>query len=595
MFPNLDSVKTIALDTETYNPGMKKLGSAARRGGYICGVSIATEDKSWYFSLNHPDSVNIPEDKFYHWLKTLENKNIIGANLTYDLDYLQYKGFKPKKRIIDILLAEPLIDENQFRFNLNSCSKKYLGEEKKEPGLLEFCERNNFKITSEHPAQSYIYKMPAYQVEEYAKADSELAYKVWLKQYPILQQQALLPVFDMESRLIPLMVQMKKTGVRIDQDKLEQNKVKYTQKLKTLKAELSETVGFNLNVNANNDIKKVFEKLKIPIVLTEKGNPSFSKDSLASCDHPIVEQILNVRHYEKIYSTYIGDIDKFIVKGRIHCQFNQLKSDDKGTVTGRFSSSLPNLQNQPARDKEAKKDIRSMFIPEPGYIWGRGDFSQIELRVLAHYARGPKAKDFLNRYIDNPNYDAHQFFANMTQEERSIVKSATFGVIYGSYPKTLARTLGVPLARGKQIFYKYKNQLPFIDKTMEDATAAAEKVGFVCTVLNRRRRFPIVTIKKEGHPDKKGRIGTYRSLNAVLQGSAGDIAKKALVNCYEAGILDVLPLHLIVHDEANVSIPDTKEGWEAWAELKDKHENAIKLKVPIVFDQETGPNWGECK
>lgn len=580
MFPNLDYIDTpIGIDIETYDPFLKQKGPGCRGSdSYILGISIATLDKSFYFSLEHPNSSNVNKEHFYSWLKTLEKKTLIGANILYDLDFLMYQGFFPKNKCIDIQYAEALIDENKLKYNLDLLCQQYLNENKEEKEIEEYCLNKGWK----GKPQEHLWKMHSEIVGKYCRADAQQALRIFHKQIPIIEQQNLTEVFDMECALIPLLLQMRKTGALIDLKKLDQLKIKYRNKIKQLQNELNEIVGFELNINAARSIKQAYDKLKLPYNYTEKGNPTFSKLFLENDQSELAKKIVELRLYDKTNNTFISGLDRFLINDRIHCLFHPLRGGAGGTVTGRFSASMPNLENQPSRNEEIKKDIRGLFIPEVGCDFGRGDYSQIELRILAHYARGNKAEDIRQMYIKNPNIDFHQACADIIGIERKIAKSINFGVVYGIGKLKLCSLLGLSLEEGGRVLNNYHKKMPFLKQTSRDASDVATRRGYVKTIMGRRRRFEDPRF-------------AYKALNAVVQGSSADVLKKSLVNAYKAGIFNVLTLSNLVHDEADFSVPRTKEGLEATKELKYIFENSIKFKVPIIFELEKGKNWAELE
>lgn len=577
MFPNITD-KVIGIDIETFDPTLKTLGPSVRRNGYILGVSIATLDQSFYFSLDHPNSQNVNKEHFYNWLNTLENKIFVGANILYDMDFLQYQGFFPKNKCIDIQYAEALIDENKLKYNLSLLCNQYLNEEKQEKEIEEYCLNKGWK----GKPQEHLWKMSSSIVGKYCQADAQQALRIYYKQLPILQEQNLIDVFNMECDLIPLLLKMRKYGVRIDTEKLNQLKIDYTNKIKNLQYELNNMVGFELNINAARSIKQAYDKLKLPYGYTEKGNPSFAKLFLENDDSILAKKIIELRLYDKVNNTFISGLDRFLVNGRIHCLFHPLRGGEGGTVTGRFSASMPNLENQPSRNEVIKKDIRGLFIPEDGQDFGRGDYSQIELRILAHYARGFKADDIRQMYIDNPDIDFHQACADMIGVERKIAKNINFGVVYGMGRQKLCDSLGLSLEEGEQVLNNYYKKMPFLKQTSRDATDVATRRGYVRTILNRRRRFPDPRF-------------AYKALNAIVQGTAAEVLKKSLVEAYKDGLFNILTPHNLVHDELNFSIPRTKEGLEATKELKYIFENSIKFKVPIIFELEKGTSWANLE
>ena len=436
-FPNLENEKLLTIDIETEDPDLNKNGTIDPKNAIIAGVGIATKEKEWYFPLNHLQGGNIDSVSFYSWLKTLEDKIFLGANIMYDLQRLTIQGFSPKKNY-DIQFAEPLLNENKKSYSLESLAIEYLNQHKEEKELKDFCEKNNIKRNPKKLLRSF----PAELTGKYCKKHCRLTYDIFEKQKIKLEEQELWGLFKLECNLIPLLLLMKKTGVRIDQNILEINKNVYADTITRLEKELQNQLGFFVNVSAAESLKKAFEKLKIPYGYTEKGNASFSASALENlAGNPFIDIVLELKHLKKIYSTYLEGLENFLIDGRLYTDFNSLRSDSFGTVTGRFSSSNPNLQNVPSKG-QYKKDIRSMFIPEENHTWLRGDYSQIELRMLAHYAVGPGADKIREMYINNPRVDFHQACADMIGIPRKPAKTINFGVVYGMGAAKMSRSLG---------------------------------------------------------------------------------------------------------------------------------------------------------
>lgn len=597
-FPNLSKEKLLSLDIETYDPNLKKLGVGVRRNdSYILGVAIATKDKEWYFPLNHIDTENnINNDNFYKWLKTLSNNDFVFANAMYDLDHLQYKDFNVSGKIFDVQFAEPLIDEHRRTYALDSLGEKYLGRGKEKTKIDIFCEENNLK----GDARKHLYKMSSNLVGRYAKIDTRLTYDVFQKQVPILENQELMNVFNMECKLVPLLLQMKRVGVRVDNNRREELIIKYSRVIDEAQNRLNNKAGFEVNVYASRSLAMFFDNLGYDYPLTERTKaPSFTAQFLSHCDYKEAELILKIKKYKVAMNNFLdGSLKDYLVKNRVHADFNPLRSDEYGTVTGRFSACKPNLQQIPGRVPEIKKDIRGLLLPEEGYNWVKGDYSQVELRVLAHYARGEKADEIRNMYIKDPLTDFHQACADMIGVKRKLAKNINFGVVYGMGIPLLASTLGLSLDEGTDVIDNYHKKMPFLKKTQYDASAIMQRRGYVKTILCRRGKP-----KKYSEKEIIEYLGKWRrkpnpfrkALNKIIQGTAADVMKKAMVDSFDAGIFNTLIPHLTVHDEIDVSMPKTKEGEEAVKEMKYIFENTIKFKVPLILDLEIGPNWADLK
>lgn len=622
--PNLSAAKEIGLDTETRDPQLIEKGPGVRRDGYIVGISVAvSEGQSWYLPFGHSEGEQFEKEKVMLWAKDnlcRPKQPKIGANIIYDLDYLYHNGVKVSGPFYDIQVAEPLINENAQSYSLDTLAKKYLGEAKREDLLARACSDHDLKGAP----QKHIWCLDPKYIGLYAEGDAEQALLIFKKQKEILKKENLEKVFDIETRLIPMLLHMRQLGVPINMDRLLKLHDKMTEELIGHKQKLDSVAGEHVDFWAAESIARVFDKKGLPYPLTPKTKkPSFVKGWLENQTDNISKLIMKCREIDKFKGTFLeGSLLEMIVGGRIHCQFNQLRSDDFGTVTGRFSSSNPNLQFIPTRT-ELGKLCRKVFIPDEEYGWCKADYSQIELRILVHYARGAGADLVVEAFKNDPTLDYHQLCADMANVSRTFAKKVNFGLIYGMGVYKLAQELGISIEEAKRFKNKYFNVLPFLKTTVDAATDAAMTKGYVRTILGRRRRFELWEPKDRdlakiinAHPDKNKvqkeinnlknlggkrhhqgiqRAGCYKAFNAADQGSAADIMKMALVDVWESGVCSVIKPYITVHDELDFGYPLNSEGEEAILEVKHIMENTYELKIPAIVDVETGPNWGNVK
>ena len=626
-FPDLSAAKGIGVDIETYDPDLSELGPGVRRGAYTVGVGIATDDGQFsaYYPVAHDEGPNLNKQAVYSWLSDeLGRSNQIkyGANLQYDFDFLLAEGIKigGSDKWYDIQIAEPLLDENSpGSYNLDAQARKYLGKKKAVSILEQECDRRGYK----GKPQSHIWRMHAKFTGAYCMEDSSLPIEIFRKQKPLLEQQGLWDLFLMEIGLTPLLLQMRKTGVRIDTKQLPITTREVKSDLLVAKRKLNEIAGFEVEYTKPTSLAQAWDSLGLAYGLTKKTKkPSFTKESLKACVHPIADLVQECRTKEKFIGTFFeGALQKHIVNGRIHCCFNQLKSDEYGTVSGRFSASQPNLQQIPKKDEILAPLVRSLFIPEEGYDWCKADYSQVEYRLLAHYAMGPGSDAIRAEYAAHPDMDIHDWASEAAGIDRDPAKTLNFMIIYGGGKAKVAKELGMELDAAIAFLANYHEHVPFAKYTLRRASKVAEARGYVRTILNRRRRYvywepsdrrlcELVPRNKDPHTmralirkyigehntfDFNGgiqRSKSFTALNAILQGSAAEAIKKAMVDTYRAGIYNVLIPHLTVHDELDVSVPKTKEGREAVKEMVYMMENAIKFRVPLLVEPEYGPNWG---
>lgn len=606
-FPNLDDASIIGIDTETFDPNLLTHGpGGVRNDGHIVGVSLATEDASWYFPIRHEYSeerhLNLEPDLVFGHLQALVGKKAreyVGANLLYDLEHLRASGvtFSPKAQFHDVQYAEPLLDEESGKYSLEALARKYLSEGKESSLLYQWC-ADCFGGKPDGEQRKNIWRAPPSLVGPYAEADARLPLQILLEQGPRLEHDGLLDVYDMECALIPMLLDMRFAGVRVDMD--EARKVSRLLRDKSAKASL---LIPGVDAWSADSIARACDAAGIEYLRTATGKPSFTKEWLTYCSHPMAKAILDVRKYDKAANPFVESyILENAVKGRVYGQFHPLRSNDNGTVSGRFASSTPNLQNVTSRDDELAPLIRGLFIPEEGRIWVRSDYSQIEYRMLVHWAVqwGLKGAEMLQqRYIDDPTTDFHQMCIDLVKEitaillERKPAKNINFGLVFGMGKEKLITSLGVSEELGNKLYNAYFKALPSVKAAIEYASAMANRDGYITTILGRRKRFG------EAYENDYGRMErpfTHKALNSVLQGSAADILKKGMLECYRAGLLfnDEIVTHLTVHDELDMSMRDTKRGRAMMKEIVHIQETAVACHVPLIVDISEGKNWGEC-
>jgi len=621
-FPRLDSAEELIIDIETYDPDLRSKGPGVRRDGYIVGIAVATEDDSWYFPMEHeqqydPNGLNLDRDIVLRWAKReLVREKIpkIGTNLMYDLDYLWEAGVKVPGPYYDVQVAEPLIDENAFTYSLDSLANKYLGEGKRDEALYTWLSLAYGGQPTRKDQGGNIYRAPPQMVGHYALGDVEQPREILRKQKMIMEMkdENVTGIFDLETRLIPLLLAMRRRGVRVDVEGAQKLDTRLVDKA----AELRERLTLEgIDPNSGETIARWCEANGLGYKRTEAGNPSFRADWLENHNNEIIRSIREVRRLEKHAGTFVqGTILNNQVNGRVHCQFHQLRGDEYGAVSGRFSSSHPNLQNIPARDEELGPLIRGLFLPDEGEDWYSDDWSQIEFRLLVNYGKGISAWRTRQQYLEDPNTDFHKFVADLTEIDRRPAKNINFGLVYGMGEPTMAANLGRPLEEVKPMFNTYHARLPFIRELYNECDRLAKRRGWIRTILGRKRRWDRWQSKDRKEAKKDGafsfeeaeekygkepriqRAYTHKALNSLLQGGAADIMKKAMVDIWETGICDILGAPLLtVHDELNWSVPKTHEAKEAHDHARLIMETCVPLRLPLLVDSGSGNNWGEAK
>ena len=600
-FPDLSKYDEIAIDLETKDPELTKMGSGAIIGkGEVVGIAVAVEGWCGYYPIAHGGGGNMDRTMVLKWFQDVLNTDAVKIfhNAMYDVCWIQSMGLNIKGRLVDTMIAAALCDENQFRFDLNTCAKRYVGTGKDEAALYAAAKEWGIDPKGE------MYKLPAMYVGQYAEKDAAITLQLWQYLKTEIVNQDIQSIFDMETELFPCLVDMRFLGVRVDVQAASKLKKQLVEREESALLIVKKETGIEPQIWAARSIAKVFEKLKLPYDVTEKTSaPSFTKNFLQNHPHPVVQKIAQARETNKAHTTFIDTILKHSHKGRIHAEINQLRGDNGGTVTGRFSYSNPNLQQIPARNKELGPMIRSLFIPEKGHRWGVFDYSQQEPRLVVHYAGLQNlygVDDVLDSYNNDPNTDFHTIVADMANIPRSQAKTINLGLFYGMGKNKLQAELGVDKETSDGLFKQYHDRVPFVKQLMDNVMQRAQQRGQIRTLLGRLCRFHLWEPNMFGmhkamthddalleHGPGIRRAYTYKALNKLIQGSAADMTKKAMIELYKEGIIP----HIQVHDELDISI----ESPEHASKIKEIMEHAVELQVPNKVDYESGPNWGNIK
>jgi DNA polymerase I-like protein with 3'-5' exonuclease and polymerase domains len=598
-FPDLRQVDEIAIDLETKDPGLKEQGSGSIIGnGDVVGIAVSTAHYKGYFPIAHEGGGNMDRKQVLNWLQDILNapSTKIFHNAIYDVCWLRRLGLTIQGDIVCTMIASAVTDENRFRYDLNSLSWHYLGYGKNESALSEAAESWGIDPKAE------MYKLPAMHVGGYAERDAEITFGLWQEMKKEILHQDLEDIFDLETELFPCLVDMRFKGVRVDIEKAHLMKKDFIKEENNLLNKIESETNVRPQIWAARSIAQVFENLKIPFERTEKTDaPSFTKNFLQEHKHPVVNMIAKAREINKAHTTFIDSIIKYEHNGRIHAEINQLRNAGGGTVTGRFSYQNPNLQQIPARNKDLGPKIRSLFLPENGCKWGCFDYSQQEPRLVVHYAslyKLPSVYDVIDAYNNDPNADFHQTVADMAEIPRSQAKTINLGLFYGMGKSKLQAELGVSKEKAAELFNTYHAKVPFVKQLMTKASNRSQDRGQIRTLLGRLCRFHLWEPNQFGmhkalpHEDALREHGpgirrayTYKALNKLIQGSAADMTKKAMLELYKEGIIP----HIQIHDELDLSIKDDAEA----KKIIEIMEQAVKLEVPNKVDYEFGNNWGD--
>ena len=674
---DLKGIDTVAVDLETYDPDLKDKGSGAvRNNGWVCGIAIATGKQTLYFPLDHKQVKNIPRKKAWKYLneKLFQNPNIkkVFHNAMYDVCWIrQESGLMPKGPLLDTMVAASVIDENRMKYSLDSLSKDYLKDKKYKYDLREKSQNSPYFIND---PMTNMHKLPYELVKEYAEQDVNLTLKLWkhfekeINEKKIVEKgkkyekvKTLRPIFELETELFPCLVDMRFKGVRINVEAAK----KFGERLKKTKNNIIDYIkrrtGIKIEIWAASSIKKLLDKLKITdYAITPKSKlPQLPKDYLKTHKNHFIRLIAKAREFDKAEGTFVEGLLKFVHKGRIHADINQIRGEKGGTITGRFSMSNPNLQQIPAKGFIGK-NMRALFLPEEGCSWGSFDYSQQEPRIVVHYALKLKMKgteEVVESYKDDPNADFHQIVADMAKIPRITAKTINLGLFYGMGKNKLANQLDLGYKKAKELFDNYHKKVPFVKQLSFDLQKYAGRNKFLYTLEDRFCHFekwepinkewkskdkkfifkeletrikkiinkegkeieeeieeeidvqvPLLSSKekaidhyhtqraKRGYPpdpkckyfeNKYQPAFIYKALNKLVQGSAADMTKKAMVSLYEKGILP----HIQIHDELCISIKNEEEK----NVIRTIMEEAIKLEIPNKVNYKKGPNWGNIK
>jgi len=623
--PDFSRFSILGLDTETHDPELKEKGPGwATRNGRIVGICLAAEDQKWYLPISHPeDNIDDPArllEKLRFELKQFQG-TLVGHNLLYDLGWLTtLQIHAPRASFYDTGFAAALLDEDRLSYSLAALARD-AGLAPKDETLL----KEAASAAGVDP-KSGLHLLPARFVADYGSHDAWLPLEIRKAQFPQISEWKLGPWLEKEHALIPALLDMRARGVRVDLDGAERLQrsfaAKRDERLKLLQAE----GGRSVDIWSPGDLASLFQELDVLAPRTRLGRPSITASWLESLQHPVGRWVVEARRYDKAQRDFCGSmILGHQVNGRIHTQFHPLRSDDGGTITGRFSSNGPNLQQVPARDPEIGPAIRSLFLPEDGESWYSVDYAAQEPRLTVHFANlmnYPGAAEMVQRFRENPNTDLHQETADLMGIKRKPAKTINLGIAYGMRALKLCRELGLPTefieitdratgqlitievagSEGKTLMASHHEKVPFISKLFDSAQAKAEERGWVRTLGGRLSRFnlwePTGKVRRAFTPplrydDAVQRYGsvqrayTYKAMNKLIQGSAADMIKLAMLDLHREGIVPLLT----IHDELGFSFASEVEAKQA-GEIMCA---AVKLAVPIMVDIESGPTWGAAK
>lgn len=603
--PSWRGAKRVGIDTETRDPQLTSLGCGARRDGRMVGISFAIQGgPSHYLPFGHEGGGNLPKEAVLAYIREQAKEfdgELLGANMGYDADYFEQAGihFRPR-RWRDVQVIEPLLDELRLSYSFDSILHHHRLPGKDESLLQEAAAAYGLDPKKD------LWRMHSRFVGPYAEADAQRLFALLESQEKQISAQGLDAVYDRECQLVPVLIEMRSRGVAVDLEYLDQiERWALAEECQALN-DITAMTGVRLGVG---DAGKkaalmpimIANNIKLP--KTESGQESITSAVLDGIDAPWAEKIRRARKFNKLRTTFVQSVRDHQVKGRIHCTLRQavVQREDgdgsSGARFGRLSCTDPNLQQQPARDPEIGPIWRKIYLPDNGGRWSCLDYSQQEPRWTFHYAellRCKGAAAIAEQYRKDPNTDSYTLVSKITGRPRDQAKGIFLGRLYGMGGAKYCRQVGLPTRmvkgrrgmvevagpEGQAQLDEFDSRLPLLAEVSRIAMQKAESRGYVMTAGGRRCRFP--------RDPKSGKIEfAYKALNRVIQGSAGDQMRAAMVLAHEAGI----KLQLQVHDELDQTTYGVGSEDETLL-LAEIMRNALPCNVPHKIDNEQGPNWG---
>lgn len=632
--PSWADAKRIAVDCETRDEFLTTLGPGVgrRKDAYITGISFAIEDgPKFYLPIRHEGGDNLPTALVIGYLRAQAKAfkgDLVGANLPYDLDALETGDsirFPNVRFFRDVQVADPLINELHDRYNLNAILERWELAGKNEDLLKQAAVDYGLNPKKD------MWRLPARFVGPYAEDDAAKPLALLRRQEREIDNQELWEIYDLESRVLPVLTKLRRRGVRINQQKLRDIEAWAIKEEAEALAKVKHMTGVAIRLGdvwKPDALAPALQYIGVHLKKTPTGKVSIDKELLAGLDHDVARSLERARKVNKLRTTFAASIWDHMLNGRIHCTFNQLRrakddedSGDGGAKFGRLSAEHPNLQQQPARDEFAAM-WRSIYEPEEGQLWGSCDYSQQEPRWAVHY--GCQARSLIghaawqaaitarDKYRSDPTTDNHQMMADMAGIKRKEAKEIYLGLSYGMGGPKMCRKLSLPTrmavyhprsrvlfdadsdegrmliaqggrrfeaagTEGQLLLDTFDSKVPFIKKLAKACEQRAKAVGYITTILGRRCRFP---------KDEHGNFDwTHKGFNRLIQGSSADQTKKAMVDCDAAGFWILIQ----VHDEIAFSVNEASEANAA----ADIMRNCVPAELPFKVDVELGASWGE--
>jgi DNA polymerase-1 len=592
VLPELDSI--ISLDVETYDPYLTTTGPSFKRGeGKVVGIALADKNTHLYLPIAHQGGDNLDKRIVISYVKHVLQtaKEVIMANALYDLGWLDTLGLSVSCPVRDIQVAEALLDQEKDTYKLDALAYEYLGQGKQE-SQLNYAAGEYAVANKGFNPKADLWKLPARHVGKYAEYDARYTYDIYLKQIPKLEKEGLNKVWELECEVTKALTYMTKKGVPVDKEAAEKLRDDLYREEKRLKQKFGD-----IDIWSSTQLGEYLTRKGVRVKKTEKGNYSVTKEFLNSSTNDICSELNELRGINRLRKVFVEDIAlNSSFRGRIHADYRQITSDEGGTRSGRLSSSKPNMQQVPKRSKWGKR-IRQLYVSEPDTLWCKADYSSQEPRLQVHYGileKLPKSKEAAEAFTKGIKF--YTFFEEVTGLPYDVCKMLCLGISYGMGMPTMANKINMSEEECSLTLNQFNAKAPFLRKLFERTAAAAKDRGYIKTILGRKSYFnqwspgfdlPIYKTKASAfleYPNHRiERAFTNKAFNRLIQGSAADQSKLALVECFKSGF----DIRLPVHDEINAMVQTEQEA----KKLGEIMENVIQLKVPSVADLDIGRTW----
>ncbi len=587
LLDDLKNTEWLSFDTETTDVDPNRAN--------LVGISIATEPtKGYYIPIGHNTGENqLPLEKIVSAIRPFMEDpkvNKVGHNLKYDGMMLSKYGIEVHPYIFDTMIAAWVVDPGTFNYGLKDLADQHLNIQMTR---IE-------ELIGSGKSQKNMADVPAKDVADYAAADAAVPLALMPKLHQLLQKNDLLKVFEeIEMPLIPVLANMELAGIALDKEFFTKMENELEERLVEIESEVHKLVGYTFNINSTQQLSKaLFETLGLESPNKKKtasGHYSTNAAVLEELqgEHKVVDLMLEYRELSKLQSTYVKSLPEQInpKTGRIHTSFSQT-----GAVTGRLSSSNPNLQNIPTRTELGRK-VRNGFIADPGCGLLAVDYSQVELRIVAHMSQDEAMLSAFRAGQDIHSTTAAAIYEipldQVSKEQRRHAKAINFGLIYGMSPFGLSRSTGLTLSEAENFVKAYFKRFPSVKEYLDGLKKMAMQQGYVETLLGRRRYFPnLSTTTNVTLRNREER----EAINAPIQGTAADILKIAMIKLASALQKSQLKAKILlqVHDELLLEVPEN-EHEETTKLVQSIMENAYQLSIPLSTEARWGKNWGSLE